>query len=89
MTVYSYRLDEVQFDESNKVPTAEVYLKDVVDSSVSYAIGLPKKAGMVHTLYDYERLLLNALEGSKHVWVKKAFVGANDFSLFYWFLFKY
>jgi ethanolamine utilization protein EutQ len=35
MTVYGYRLDEVQFKEADKLPNAEVYLKDVVDSSVS------------------------------------------------------
>src|SRR5918999_1574595 len=35
MTVYGYRLNEVQFKESDKLPNAEVYLKDIVDSSVS------------------------------------------------------
>jgi ethanolamine utilization protein EutQ (cupin superfamily) len=34
-TVYGYRLNEVQFKESDKLPEAEVYLKDIVDSSVS------------------------------------------------------
>jgi ethanolamine utilization protein EutQ len=35
MTVYGYRLNEVQFKESDKLPEAEVYLKDIVDTSVS------------------------------------------------------
>jgi hypothetical protein len=35
MTVYSYRSNEVQFNESDKVPMAEAYPKDVVDSSIS------------------------------------------------------
>jgi len=35
MVLYTFRSDEVQFDESNKLPNAEVYLKDVVDASLS------------------------------------------------------
>jgi hypothetical protein len=35
MVLYTFRPDEVQFDESNKLPNAEVYLKDVVDASLS------------------------------------------------------
>jgi ethanolamine utilization protein EutQ len=35
MTVYGYRLNEVQFKESDKLPNGEVFVKDMVDSSVS------------------------------------------------------
>jgi ethanolamine utilization protein EutQ len=35
MTVYGYQLNEVQFKESDKLPNSEVYVKDMVDSSVS------------------------------------------------------
>ena len=35
MVLYTFRPDEVQFDESNKLPNAEVYLKDAVDASLS------------------------------------------------------
>ena len=40
--------------------------------SFNHAIGLPKKGGIEHDLYDYERLLFNTLETHKHLWVKKA-----------------
>ena len=35
MILYTFRSEEVQFDESNKLPNVEVYLKDAVDASLS------------------------------------------------------
>ena len=35
MALYAFRSEEVQFDESNKLPNAEVYLKDDVDALLS------------------------------------------------------
>jgi late competence protein required for DNA uptake (superfamily II DNA/RNA helicase) len=47
-------------------------------------IGLPKKGGVEHNLYDYERLLFNTLETNKHLWLKKASgLGITEFVLRY------
>jgi ethanolamine utilization protein EutQ (cupin superfamily) len=35
MVLYTFRSEDVQSDESNKLPNAEVYLKDAVDASLS------------------------------------------------------
>lgn len=62
MTVYNYRSDEVQFDGSNKLPDTEVYLKDVVDSSVSESMtaGLAKYAKGVSNDWtlDYDEVIV-------------------------------
>jgi ethanolamine utilization protein EutQ (cupin superfamily) len=62
MTVYSYRAEEVQFDESNKLPTTNVYLKDVVDSSISESMtaGLDKYAKGVSNDWtlDYDEYIV-------------------------------
>jgi hypothetical protein len=62
MTVYSYRSDEVQFDGSNKLPDTEVYLKDIVDSSVSESMttGLAKYAKGVSNEWtlDYDEVIV-------------------------------
>jgi ethanolamine utilization protein EutQ len=62
MTVYGYRSDEVVFDESNKLPMIEVYLKDIVDSSVSESMtsGLAKYAKGVSNEWtlDYDEVIV-------------------------------
>lgn len=35
MILHTFRSEEVQFDESSKLPNVEVYLKDAVDASLS------------------------------------------------------
>lgn len=62
MTVYSYRSNEVQFNESDKLPMTEVYLKDVVDSSVSESMsaGLAKYSKGVSNSWtlDYDEFIV-------------------------------
>jgi hypothetical protein len=38
----------------------------------NHIIGLPKKDGIEHKIYDYEMQLVNALENNKSIFVKKA-----------------
>jgi ethanolamine utilization protein EutQ (cupin superfamily) len=63
MTVYSYRSNEVQFTESDKLPMTEVYLKDVVDSSSgseSMSAGLAKYSKGVSNSWtlDYDEFIV-------------------------------
>jgi ethanolamine utilization protein EutQ (cupin superfamily) len=63
MTVYSYRSNELQFNESDKLPMTEVYLKDVVDSSTgseSMSAGLAKYAKGVSNSWtlDYDEFII-------------------------------
>jgi ethanolamine utilization protein EutQ len=62
MAVYSFHSDEIQFNESNKLPTTEVYLKDVVNSSISETMSggwakYPKGASNSWTL-DYDEFIV-------------------------------
>jgi ethanolamine utilization protein EutQ (cupin superfamily) len=63
MPVYSYRSNEVQFNESDKLPMAEVYLKDVIDSSSgseSMSAGLAKYSKGVSNSWtlDYDEFII-------------------------------
>lgn len=50
----------------------------------NHAIGLPKKDGNEYPLFDYEKMLYNALAYHKYVWVKKASgLGVTEFMLRY------
>jgi ethanolamine utilization protein EutQ len=62
MAVYSYRSDEVLFDGSNKLADTEVYLKDVVDASISESMttGLARYAKGVSNEWtlDYDEIIV-------------------------------
>jgi ethanolamine utilization protein EutQ (cupin superfamily) len=84
MAVYSFHSDEIQFNESNKLPTTEVYLKDVVDSSISKTMSggwakYPKGASNSWILdYDEFIVVINGVF-TIHLEGKATTVKAGDF----------
>lgn len=57
----------------------------------NHIIGLPRKQGKEKPLFDYEKLIFNALQSNKHLWIKKATgLGITEFMLRYmtWLCFK-
>jgi hypothetical protein len=52
------------------------------DCCFNHIIGLPQRDGIDKPLYNYERILEEALLNYKHVWVKKATgLGVSEFML--------
>jgi hypothetical protein len=53
-------------------------------NSFNHAIGLPEKNGQPMPLFDYEQLLYDTLQSTKHIWIKKATgLGVSEFMLRY------
>jgi hypothetical protein len=54
------------------------------DCCFNHIIGLPKKNTQDKPFFDYEKLLFDALQQQKHVWIKKATgLGITEFMLRY------
>lgn len=50
----------------------------------NHIIGLPTKAGIDKPFFDYEKLIYDTLEETKHIWIKKATgLGITEFMLRY------
>ena len=50
-------------------------LEDVCTSGnccFNHIIGLPKKSGLEKPIFDYERMIIDILPSTKHLWIKKA-----------------
>jgi hypothetical protein len=60
----------------------DITLPTVID--FNHAIGLPVKDGKTYPLFDYEKMLFDALQSHKHIWIKKATgLGITEFILRY------
>jgi hypothetical protein len=54
------------------------------DCCFNHIIGLPKKNGQDQPFFNYEKLLFDALQQHKHIWIKKATgLGITEFMLRY------
>ena len=65
--------------------------KSELSGTFNHAIGLPEKYGQPMPLFDYEQLLFDTIQTTKHLWVKKATgLGVTEFMLRYmaWLCFR-
>ncbi len=56
---------------------------DEINSTFNHAIGPPEKNRIQMPLFDYEKMLYNALQSNRHIWIKKV-LGLQSLCLGIW-----
>ncbi|MGB9168903.1 MAG: hypothetical protein WCB31_08250 [Nitrososphaeraceae archaeon] len=56
----------------NKPFYFEIQKHNGIDCCFNHLIGLPQKNNKEYPLFDYEQLIINAIENNQHVWIKKS-----------------
>ena len=49
-----------------------LYVQTQANCCFNHVIGLPQKNGQEYPLFDYEKLVIDAIENNQHIWIKKA-----------------